>query len=182
MNQIITTMAISYVLPIFFLMVVFVLHASAAEKPNRKVISSHIYPVYDSENQLQSLPDIADYFFTFCEGSYRLYGRSPNSWSWRLEGNRCYGSPWYAGIRSRKVNRHVLPNFLDWNDLEYFKLYFHVECMLYSIVLKNVIASHDVAEEALIYSYGTSFNGFAATLTSKSAKFPNSCVLFNSGI
>jgi hypothetical protein len=79
-------MAISYVLPIFFLMVVFVLHASAAEKnssrkaeqkgdffshiscvvfvlhasaaekPNRKVISSHIYPVYDSENQLQSLP------------------------------------------------------------------------------------------------------------------------------
>jgi hypothetical protein len=52
--------------------------------------------------------------------------------------------------------------------------------MLYSIVLKNVIASHDVAEEAL--TYGTSFNGFAATLTSKSAKFPNSCVLFNSGI
>ena len=46
--------------------------------------------------------------------------------------------------------------------------------MLYSLVLKNVIASHDVAEEALIYSYGTSFNGFAATLTSKSAKFPNS--------
>jgi Peptidase inhibitor I9 len=61
-------------------------------------------------------------------------------------------------------------------------LYFHVECMLYSLVLKNVIASHDVAEEALIYSYGRSFNGFAATLsaaevealTSKSAKFPNS--------
>ena len=115
---------------------------------------------------------------TFCEGSYRLYGRSPNSWSWRLEGNRCYGSPWYAGIRSRKVNRHVLPNFLDCNDLEYFKLYFHVECMLYSIVLKNVIASHDVAEEALIYSYGTSFNGFAATLMSKSAKFPNSSWLY----
>jgi hypothetical protein len=53
--------------------------------------------------------------------------------------------------------------------------------MLYSLVLKNVIASHDVAEEALIYSYGRSFNGFAATLstgeveaiTSKSAKFPN---------
>jgi hypothetical protein len=45
-----------------------------------------------------------------------------------------------------------------------------------------VIASHDVAEEAFIYSYGRSFNGFAATLsaaeveaiTSKSAKFPNS--------
>ena len=36
--------------------------ASAAEKPDRKVIFSHIYPVYDSENQLQSLPDIADYF------------------------------------------------------------------------------------------------------------------------
>jgi hypothetical protein len=54
--------------------------------------------------------------------------------------------------------------------------------MLYSIVLKNVIAIHDVAEEALIYSYGTSFNRFAATLTSKSAKFPNNCVLFNSGI
>jgi hypothetical protein len=62
--------------------------------------------------------------------------------------------------------------------LEYFKLYFHDECMLYSIVLKNVIASHDVAEEALIYSYGTSFNGFAATLTSKSAKFPNSSWLY----
>jgi hypothetical protein len=54
--------------------------------------------------------------------------------------------------------------------------------MLYSLVLKNVIASHDVAEEAFIYSYGRSFNGFAATLsaaeveaiTSKSAKFPNS--------
>ena len=160
MNQIITTMAISYVLTIFFLMVVFDLHAS------RKVISSHIYPVYDSENQLQSLP------WRF------ISSRSPNSWSWRLEGNRCYGSPWYAGIRSRKVNRHVLPNFLDCNDLEYFKLYFHVECMLYSIVLKNVIASHDVAEEALIYSYGTSFNGFAATLTSKSAKFPNSSWLY----
>ena len=71
-------------------------------------------------------------------------------------------------------NRSVLPNFLDCNDLEYFKLYFQVECMLYSLVLKNVIASHDVAEEALIYSYGTSFNGFKATLTSKSAKFPNS--------
>jgi hypothetical protein len=74
-------MAISYVLPIFFLhgsvrpacissrkaeqkgdffshisCVVFVLHASGAEKPNRKVVSSHIYPVYDSENQLKSLP------------------------------------------------------------------------------------------------------------------------------
>ena len=54
--------------------------------------------------------------------------------------------------------------------------------MLYSIVLKNVIASHDVAEEAFIYSYGRSFNGFAATLSAaeveaiptKSAKFPNS--------
>jgi hypothetical protein len=62
LNQIITTMAISYVVPILFFMVVLVLHASAAEKPNRKVISSHIYPVYDSEHQLQSLPDIADYF------------------------------------------------------------------------------------------------------------------------
>jgi hypothetical protein len=120
----------------------------------------------------------------FLEGSYRLEVPTDEA-----------GSPSYAGIRSRKVNRHVLPNFLDCNDLEYFKLYFHVECMLYSIVLKNVIASHDVAEEALIYSFngfaatltsfngfGTSFNGFAATLTSKSAKFPNSCVLFNSGI
>jgi hypothetical protein len=54
--------------------------------------------------------------------------------------------------------------------------------MLYSLVLKNVIASHDVAEEAFIYGYGRIFNGFAATLsaaeveaiTSKSAKFPNS--------
>jgi hypothetical protein len=59
MSILITTMAISYVFT-----VVFVLYASAsaAEKPNRKVISSHIYPVYDSEHQLQSLPDIADYF------------------------------------------------------------------------------------------------------------------------
>ena len=57
MSILIKTMAISYVF-----MVVFVLHASAAENPNRKVISSHIYPVYDSENQLQSLPNIADYF------------------------------------------------------------------------------------------------------------------------
>jgi hypothetical protein len=57
--SILMKMAISYVF-----MVVFVLYASAfvAEKPNRKVISSHIYPVYDSEHQLQSLPDIADYF------------------------------------------------------------------------------------------------------------------------
>jgi hypothetical protein len=61
MSILITIMAIRYVF-----MVVFVLYASAfasaAEKPNRKVISSHIYPVYDSEHQLQSLPDIADYF------------------------------------------------------------------------------------------------------------------------
>jgi hypothetical protein len=52
-----------------------------------------------------------------------------------------------------------------------------IETMLYSLVFKNVIASHDVAEEALIYSYGRSFNGFAATIsaaTSKSVKFPNS--------
>ena len=43
--------------------VVFALHASAAEKPNRKVISSHIYPVFMIQSTNYSL---------FLEGSYRL--------------------------------------------------------------------------------------------------------------